>query len=152
MNLKKLSLLILFSLFILIGCKKNDAPKTTSESQVKPTKNNPFIGTWSRSFSMGQDVTAQVTYDFHKDSVVYNMAGPMNLKYTLKSDQFIAKDNRWIVKKDSIPYVIFAKNITDKSITLLKMKLKNKEEGLTMKFPADSARSKFSSWNVYLKK
>lgn len=149
--MKQITIFLVLILTITISCKnekKDSKPKTET---IKSTK-IPFAGTWSRSFEMGKGVSANVTYNIYNDSIQYKMEGPMNMSYTLTKDSFITKDNRWIGKGNGSPYAIFFKNISKDSITVLKMKIENKEKGLKMPFPSDSARSKFSSWNTYTKK
>ena len=48
-------------------------------------------------------------------------------------------------------YVIFIKNNNEKTITLLKKQVKDKNEALYMQMPSDTARSHFTSWNIYKK-
>ena len=71
------------------------------------------------------------------------------MNYTIMKDTFVVEDNRWVGILNDQSYVIFAKNITTDSITLLKQKAKNRQEALTMPFPSDSATSRFTTWNVY---
>lgn len=130
-------------IIILIGCCK--------EEQKKESNQIPFLGTWERSFSMGE-ATANITYTITEENINYGVKGPMDMSYTIKKDTFIANDNKWIGTSEGDQYVIFTKNITNKEITLLKLKAKNKQEALQMPFPSDSTRSKFSSWNSYQKK
>ncbi len=144
---KSIILLILIGL-VITSCKKSEKVNTVEKQTVKI----PFEGTWTRSFKMGENVEADVTYVISSDSIRYEMNGPMQMKYTIKKDTFLVKENKWIGSKDGTPYVIFVKNNTNEAITLLKMKLKTKAEGVSMAFPSDSARSKFSSWNTYNRK
>jgi len=148
--MKNLILLVFIMLFTF-SCK-TDKKVETKKSEIKTNKELPFLGTWTRSFEMGNGVSAKVTYSVFKDSIQYEMLGPMTMKYTLVKDSFYPKDNRWIGKRGETPYAIFVKNISKDAITLLKMKVNNKEDAEIMPFPSDSARSKFSSWNTYQKK
>jgi len=143
--------LITLTIIIVLtfSCKNNTDKKVTTK---KTTINNPYLGSWSRDFQMSSEVTATVTYTFFNDSIQYQMKGPMNLNYTIKKDTFLIKENKWIGKKDQDTYAIFIKKDTEKSITLLKMKVKDKLSAIKMPFPSDTARSKFSSWNTYNKK
>ena len=138
-------------LSLTTSCKNNKNEKITEKESVKST-DLPFLGSWTRSFEMGNGVKANVTYTIYNDSIQYEMLGPMTMKYTLVKDAFVEKENRWVGKGNKSPYAIFFKNISKESITVLKMKVENKEKGLEMAFPSDSARSKFSSWNTYSKK
>ncbi len=151
MYLKKIILLLTIFL-IFTSCKKTTSPKNTVNINTeKPIDKVAFDGVWSRNFSMGNAVSATVTYEVFKDSIQYNMVGPMALKYAIIKDNSNTKKDRWIGNKGATPYVIFIKDLSSKSVTLLKMKTKSIEEAINMKFPSDSARSKFSSWNVYQK-
>ncbi len=146
---KKIIVLLALILIVTLSCKKNKSLKTNTKESVTKKETIPFIGTYSRSFAMGKDVNAKVTYNIFQDSIQYEMAGPMALNYTLHKDKFIADQNKWIGKKGDTQYVIFVKNVTDTEITLLKKKAKSMDDAIAMKFPSDTARSKFSSWNVY---
>ena len=125
--------------------KENITTKTT-------TSNNPYLGEWTRSFQMSEESTATVNYIFYNDSIQYEMKGPMNLNYSIKKDTFLVKGNRWIGKKGTDTYVIFIQPNSKEKITLLKMKSKDIATALKMPFPSDTARSKFSSWNIFNKK
>ncbi len=149
--MKNLVIILILALTFTVSCKKTESVKIV-KSNDKTVTAIPFSGTWSRSFTMGKGVNANVSYTVFQDSIQYIMNGPMVMKYTLIKDVFSAKDNRWIGKRDETPYVIFLKNISKDSITLLKMKVESKEKALKMVFPSDTARSKFSSWNTYKKK
>ncbi len=140
--MKRTILSITLITVLLASC----APNT----EKKIINNIPFEGTWSRSFSMGE-TSAKVTYTIAEDSIHYAMNGPMDMQYTIKKDTFVSKDNKWIGMVDSTYYVIFAKNMNDKEVTILKLKSTNIEEALQMPFPSDTARSKFSSWNTFQK-
>lgn len=111
----------------------------------------PFLGTWSREFSMGEGMDQTVSYIVSDTEIMYKMVGARPMEYNIVLDEFNAKDNRWIGKKGDDTYVIFVKDITEESISLFKKKAANKEEALTIEFPSDTARSKFTSWNVYNK-
>lgn len=146
---KNLLFLAIISL-VIVSCTKSEKIKKSKEIKEEITK-IPFKGTWARNFKMGKGVEAKVTYTIFEDRIQYEMNGPMQMKYSIKKDTFLVKENKWIGTKSGTPYVIFIKNNTKEAITLLKMKLKTKEEGMTMPFPSDTARSKFSSWNTYKK-
>lgn len=152
--MKKIIYSLVLILTVTISCKKKDIINNVAspEKQIVKVTEMPFQGTWSRSFAMGKGVDANVTYTIFQDSIQYLMKGPMNMKYTLLKDVFSAKDNRWIGKRNEMPYVIFFKNISKDSITILKMKVESKEKAMKMAFPSDTARSKFSSWNTFAKK
>jgi len=143
--MKKSILVLIILALIIVSCNKSESKKE-KDSPNKPT----IEGVWSRSFAMGKDVTAHVKYSFFNDSIVYNMNGPMKLNYTITKDSYL-NNNRWIGKSGETQYVIFIKDLSNKSLTLLKKKVKNREEAMTMKFPSDSARSQFSSWNTFMK-
>ncbi len=150
--MKKTGILLIVFVLVLVSCEKS-ARKSIKKITITETSDNiPFAGTWIRSFEMGNGVSAKVTYEILKDSIQYTMQGPMLMKYTIKKDTFIAKDNKWIGEKEGTPYVIFVKNASKDSISLLKMKVESKSKALEMKFPSDTARSKFSSWNTYYSK
>ena len=144
----RIPLLLATLSLLLINC--TDSEKKNISKQTEAT--NPYIGNWTRSFAMSEESTAQITYSFFNDSISYEMKGPMQLNYTIKKDTFIQKENRWIGDKDGKTYVIFIKNTSKDKITLLKMQSKSIEDALKMPFPTDTTRSKFSSWNTYLKK
>jgi len=137
-------IIIIFSSIILFSCS-NEKKKSTD----KIDSSNPYLGTWTRSFEMGPEVKAQVTYTFKDDEINYEMNGPMKLNYTIVKDTFLIKDKRFIGVKDSEMYVVFIKDDTKESLTILKMKVESKEKALNMPFPSAEARSKFSSWNTY---
>ena len=145
--MKKSILLIFVTVLFAVSCKNNKKVELTKKISNELT----FAGSWTRSFEMGNGVAAKVTYNIWQDSIHYDMLGPMHMQYTIKKDTFIVSDNKWIGRKDNISYVIFAKNTSKDSISLLKMKVENMQKALEMKFPSDSARSKFSSWNTYIK-
>ncbi len=144
-------LLIIFAL-VLVSCQKS-VKKNVEELIVTETSDDIlFIGNWERSFEMGNGVSAKVTYSIWNDSIHYDMKGPMHMQYMIKKETFVPRDNKWIGKKDNTTYVIFVKNASKDSISLLKIKVESKSKALEMKFPSDTARSKFSSWNTYYKK
>lgn len=111
----------------------------------------PFLGTWSRAFSMGEGVEQKVSYIIDNESIKYVMTGAMPMSYEIVMDTFVSSDNRWIGHKGETPYVIFVKDIEEGSINLFKKKVASIEEGLSTGFPSDTTRSKFTSWNVYQK-
>ena len=150
--MKKTILFIALILLLATSCKNDKKEKTTDQQTIKITNKIPFLGNWTRSFDMGNNINATVNYNIYQDSIQYEMLGPMNTKYTLVKDTFYPKDNRWIGKRGEIPYVIFVKNSSKDAITLLKMKVESKSKALSMPFPSDTARSKFSSWNTFKKK
>ncbi len=149
--MKNSILIIIVTLIFATSCKENTSKKVI-KSKVEKVNEIPFSGTWARSFTMGKGVDAKVTYTVFQDSIQYIMNGPMVMKYTLVKDAFLSKSNRWIGKRGETPYVIFFKNVSKDSITLLKMKVESKEKAIKMAFPSDTARSKFSSWNTFKKK
>ena len=149
-KMKKTGILLIAFTLILVSCEKK-ARKSVEKLVIETKDNISFTGNWTRSFEMGNGVAAKVIYSIWNDSIHYDMNGPMHMQYTIKKDTFIAKDNKWIGKKDNTLYVIFAKNTSKDSISLLKMKVESKSKALEMKFPSDTARSKFSSWNTYIK-
>lgn len=150
-KMEKTGILLIAFALILVSCEKK-AKKHIEKLVIETTDNISFTGKWTRSFEMGNDVSAKVIYDIWNDSIQYTMQGPMLMKYTIKKDTFVSKDNKWIGKKDGTSYVIFVKNTSKDSISLLKMKVESKSKALGMKFPSDTARSKFSSWNTYFNK
>lgn len=143
-------LLSLAIIVLLFSCKNSEKPSQDVPLKIETKDSKVFSGIWTRSFAMSEKVTAEVTYTFLKDSIQYEMKGPMQLNYTLIKDTIV--NNRWIGDKKGETYVVFVKNKTKDKVTLLKMKSKDIESALTMPFPSDSAKSKFSSWNTYLKK
>jgi len=136
---KQLFILTIISL-IIMSC-----------SNKKETISDPYLGAWSRSFDL-LDSKAEVIYTFYNDKVQYEMQGGMSLKYIIKKDTFLINENKWIGNKDGETYVIFLKDKTDKEFTLLKLKTKDLTSALKMPFPADTAKSNFSSWNTFIKK
>ena len=149
--MKKTGILLIAFVLVLVSCEKK-ARKNIEKLVLETSVDIPFAGNWVRSFEMGNGVSAKVTYSVWNDSIHYDMNGPMRMQYTIKKDTFVSKDNKWIGKKDGVPFVIFIKNASKDSISLLKMKVESKSKALEMKFPSDTARSKFSSWNTYYKK
>ncbi len=149
--MKKTILILIAFTLLLFNCKENKVNKPVEVNDSKSTV-NPFLGSWSRSFEMGSGMSAKVDYIVSADSIQYVMNGPMVMKYTIKRDTLIANENKWIGTKGNEVYVIFTKNKSNDSITLLKMKVDSKLKAIEMKFPSDTARSKFSSWNTYYKK
>ncbi len=144
-----LAIIITSLLYSCIGAKNN---RFTSLSETQTIEENPFLGVWSRSFELGKkDSTTYVYYRMFADSIQYEMAGPLALKYTMLTDTFLHGENRWVGTLHGHPYVIFIKNHIADSISLLKKKVKTKQEALTMAMPSDTARSHFTSWNVYYK-
>ena len=139
-------------LLLIVGLIITSCNKKTSKKEITLDDKLSIEGVWSRSFAMGKDATAKVTYSIFKDSIVYEMAGPMKLNYTIIKDSSHNDDDRWIGNSGETQYVIFIKELSDKNITLLKKKVKSAEEAIKMKFPSDTARSQFSSWNTFLKK
>ncbi len=149
------SVIVMFFISLFLWNCKNSTKKeikVISKSKEKVVNVNPVLGSWTRSFKMSEALTATVNYTFWKDSLRYEMLGPMNMKYTIKKDTFLIDKNKWIGTKDNETYVVFIKNTTKEKVTLLKMKSKDLSTALKMSFPSDSARSKFSSWNTYNKK
>ena len=69
---------------LLISC--NSEKKSTPKKAITT---NPYLGDWTRSFAMSAESTAQITYSFWKDSISYEMKGPMQLNYAIKK-QYIA--------------------------------------------------------------
>lgn len=142
----KIQLLILIlSILGITACENSKKTKTT----LKTDNTIPFLGNWGRSFELGKDSTQLAFYRVWEDSIQYEMKGPLNLNYTLQKDTFISKNNRWIGNLNGTPYVVFVKNVTSDSIAIFKKEIKNKKEALTMRFPSDTAMSRFSPWNVY---
>ena len=139
---------VLLVILLIIGISACENSKK-SESTLKVDNAISFKGTWTRSFELAKDTIQLVYYRIWEDSIQYEMKGPLNLNYTIQKDTFIAKDNRWIGNLHGNPYVLFVKNVTTDSIAIFKKEIKNKEEGLTMSFPSDTAMSRFSPWNVY---
>jgi len=141
---------VIMILFIgITACDNSNKSKKTSKNDSEIS----FIGTWTRSFEMGKDSLQFVYYRIWEDSIHYEMKGPLNLNYTIQKDTFLANENRWVGNLEGNPYVIFLKNISTDSITLFKENVKTQEEALKMPIPADTAKSRFSTWDVfYLKK
>ncbi len=146
---KRYLFILLISIIGFTACDNSKKLKTTLES----SNEIPFQGTWSRSFELRKDSLQFVYYRVWEDSIHYEMEGPLSLNYTIHKDTFLTKENRWIGNLEGNPYVIFLKNISSDSITLFKENVETKEEALTMPFPSDTAKSRFSTWDVfYLKK
>jgi len=135
----------LLFLLIFLSCSDSTVNQKIHDSNI------PFLGNWTRSFELGKDSIQHASYRIFKDSIEYEMFGTMAVKYVIKKDTFIAKDNRWIGKMHDNVYVIFIKNNNEKTITLLKKQVKDKNEALYMQMPSDTARSHFTSWNIYKK-
>ncbi len=138
--------LLLLGITAWVGCE--------NESTEKQPKTIPFAGEWTRDFQIGQgpDSTAHISYRFAADSIQYEMAGLMSIKYTITVDTFIEKDNRWLGMLNDVPYVIFVQPVSKDSINLFKKKVKNLASGLSMEVPGADARSRFTSWNIFVKK
>ncbi len=134
-----------------IACNSSKE-KTRINEKLVISANLPFEGIWSRSFELGKDSIAHVYYRVWKDSIQYEMQGPLKVKYIMHKDTFISNDNRWVGKLNDVSYVIFLKNITKDSIVLFKKEVKNKSEAIQMNFPSKEEKSHFSSWNTYYKK
>ncbi len=128
---------------------ENDTDTTAVQKTESALATLPHEGSWTRNFEIGKDSTQYVYYTIWKDSIKYEMSGIMAMNYTIKMDTFVVKDNRWVGILNKQSYVVFAKNITVDSITLLKQKAKDRQEALTLPFPSDSATSRFTTWNVY---
>lgn len=143
--MKKYLLIVTMIVMGFTACENSKKTETT----LKTNNEISFEGVWSRSFDLGNDSIQDVFYRIWKDSIQYEMKGPLNLNYTLQKDTFLAKDNRWIGKLYEQDYVVFVKNVTSDSIAIFKKKIKSSAEGLSMPFPSDTAMSRFSPWNTY---
>ncbi len=149
--MKKYLLIITLSITGLSACTNTGETSDTEKNTIETTESIalPHEGSWTRNFEIGADSTQYVYYTIWKDSIKYEMSGIMAMNYTIKMDTFIIADNRWIGILNDQSYVVFAKNITADSITLLKQKAKDRQTALIMPFPSDSATSRFTTWNVY---
>jgi len=152
MKNKQIWIVLLVVLVNLTACKNQDKSKTLGKEVHLTSTTIPFEGVWTREFQIGTDSIQKVIYKIYQDSIQYEMAGPMSIKYTMLKDTFLLKNNRWIGRLHDNTYVVFIKNNTKKSISLLKKQVKNREIALSMAFPSDTARSRFSSWNIFSKK
>ncbi len=152
MKKKQIWLVLLVVIINLSACKNQDKNKTIEKEASLTSNSISFKGVWTREFQIGTDSIQKVIYKIDQDSIQYEMAGPMSIKYTMLKDTFIQKDKKWIGKFEDKFYVIFIKNDTKKSISLLKKQVKNREVAIAMNFPSDTARSRFSSWNIFNKK
>lgn len=144
-NMKNLFVLVF--ILAMVGCKNN--PPTESN-----TTSIPFQGEWTRSFPLGQglDSMAHIFYRIGSDSIQYEMNGMMALKYTIEMDTFITTDNRWIGQFNGQSYVIFIQPISADSINLFKKKVGNVATALSLPTPDKTAKSQFTSWNVFVRK
>lgn len=129
---------------ILSACDKEEDKVNSLIEQI------PFVGTWSWQFEAGPGNLHTATYHIYQDSIRYKLVGNVgNADYVLQRDTFLKENNRFVGHTDQdIYYLIFAKNITQDSITLYKQVVTSLSEGLTLDVPANNTTANHG-WNVY---
>lgn len=113
----------------------------------------PFLGTWTREFEVGPGSPHVATYVVAPDRVHYKLVGNVgNADYVVIRDGFSASDNRFFGHTtDGEFYVLFARDVSDQSVTIHKQKV----DGLTAASelavpPIDTTES--HGWNTYEKR
>ncbi len=147
--MKPFYLMIVIAVIGFTACKSTDSEE---KLQSREMISLPFEGIWERSFELGKDSIEDVYYTITTDSIQYEMAGPLSVKYTIHKDTFISKNNQWVGKMNDVYFVIFVKNNSPDSITLFKQQFDDLEGALTRTLPADTVSGHFSSWNTYYPK
>lgn len=151
--MKKYIATSVLSLLMLSSCVKKD--KITSIS-TEPINSNsidiPFSGDWEREFETGPGIKHKANYHVYKDSIRYKLAGIfVNRDYVMLRDTFLNKENKFIGHtSDNQYYVLFAKDVSENTVTIYKQEIKNVEEGLKITQPADNT-TESHGWNTFQK-
>lgn len=109
----------------------------------------PFVGTWSRTFSVGT-AEQHATYTVTDDSIRYTLAGAIgNADYVMQRDAFVADERRFVGHTDDgLYYVVFVRDVSEEAITLYKAEVVSVGEGLGYEEPPEDTQENHG-WNVY---
>lgn len=143
---------ILISLTLVVSCTYRNT--TEDNNKYKEQLSNdafPFRKTYSWAFKL-MGVNQKSIHSFYSDSIVYEMKGKIHSTlYTMYKLSYNSEENKWIGQtSDSIVYVLFFKDVKDKSLTLYKRKCKTEglKEALETKMPSPDT-TEDHGWNVY---
>lgn len=148
--MNKLITVSLLGFIILTGCKKDDIIEPIPQPTIKTTI--PFTGTWERQFEAGPGNLHTANYFIYQDSIRYTLAGSIgNADYLMQRDTFLLENHRFIGHTNSNQYyLMFAKNLTNDSITIYKQEINSLNEGLNINIPSDTTTQNHG-WGTYHK-
>lgn len=113
----------------------------------------PFLGTWTHEFDVPPGLPHLATYVVTPDRIHYTLAGSVgNADYAMTRDAFSASDNRFVGHtKDGEFYVLFAREVSDRNMTVYKQKVDSVTAAMELAVPpADTTES--HGWNTYEKR
>lgn len=113
----------------------------------------PFLGTWTREFEVGPGNMHVATYVVESDRIHYTLTGNVgNADYVMLRDRFSGTDNRFVGHtKDGELYVLFAREISDRNVTIYKKRVDGLTAALELAVPpADTTEN--HGWNAYEKR
>ena len=113
----------------------------------------PFLGTWTREFDVGPGSPHVATHVIAPDRVHYKLVGNLgNADYVVIRDGFSATDNRFVGHTaDGEFYVLFARDVSDQSITIYKQEVDGLTAALELAVPPIGT-TESHGWNTYEKR
>lgn len=132
-------------------------PSETVVDSVEPLEDGtedpiPFLGTWTREFDVGPGNTHIATYVVASDRIHYTLTGDLgNADYVMIRHGFSGTDNRFVGHtKDGKYYVLFAREISDRNVTIYKQKVDGLTAALGLAMPPIDTTENHG-WNSYEK-
>ena len=133
-------------------------PSETVVDSVEPPGDGaedpiPFLGTWTREFEVGPGNIHVATYVVESDRIHYTLTGNVgNADYVMVRDGFSGTDNRFVGHtKDGELYVLFAREISDRNVTIYKKRVDGLTAALELAVPPDDTIENHG-WNAYEKR
>ena len=147
--MKSLFWTVLLGIMVLCSCSKDD------DSSIQPPVQQEtilFDGNWTRQFEVGSGNLHTVLYSIYQDSIRYTLTGPIgNANYVMIRDAFKSAENRYVGHTpENKFYVMFAKDVSDQSITIYKQEVSSVDEGLNLPVPSASTSQNYG-WNTFNK-
>ncbi|MDE0628368.1 MAG: hypothetical protein OXH99_18385 [Bryobacterales bacterium] len=132
-------------------------PSETLVDSVEPIEDDDedpisFLGTWTREFDVGPGNTHIATYVVASDRIHYTLTGDVgNADYIMIRHAFSGTDNRFVGhSKDGEYYVLFARDISDRNVTIYKQKVDGLTAALELAMPPNDTTENHG-WNSYEK-
>lgn len=141
-------------LAILTTCGPQSEQVATSVEPPEDLADDPipFLGTWTHEFDVPPGLPHIATYVVTPDHIHYTLTGSVgSADYTMTRDAFSASDNRFVGHtKDGEFYVLFAREVSDRTMTIYKQKVDGVTAALELAVPADDT-TESHGWNTYEK-
>jgi len=156
---KKITSLLVMSVIVSFAsfCKSDDG------NNPDPNPNQvdlPISGKYKWSFNITPQISQTSTHVFSNEKINYTMEGPAyNNAYDMIPESYNSEEGRLVAVgtggtddyvKEGVYFVIFLKDISEKSVLLYKKECTSKEQAYDFPVPASTDQDNHG-WNTYEK-